>query len=322
MSTRTTFVLSSLLATGLTVDVGSRLYDKWNPSPNGVRSLYRGLPARAVSRAWGRVASARLPVPLRSPLYGLYGRLYGVNFEEMERPSLRDYESLQDFFTRSLKPEVRPVAASGLACPVDGRVMACGPVDRATYLLPTVKDFRYRLAEFVGGDDWARALAARDGVFQIVLYLAPGDYHGFHAPADLVVVERRHFCGLLLPVAPWMLRAVPSLFEANERVVLLGSYADGEGRRFPLVYAAVGATNVGSVAMKFDPALATNAKTDELGKTHRLRYAPAPVQLRRGDEVGFFRMGSTVVIVFAADPSFKFAVQPGDAVKLGQKLNV
>jgi phosphatidylserine decarboxylase len=183
-------------------------------------------------------------------------------------------------------------------------------------------DFRYRLAEFVGGDDWARALASRDSLYQIVLYLAPGDYHGFHAPADVVFSERRHFCGLLLPVAPWMLRAVPSLFEANERVVLLGSYADEKGRSFPLVYAAVGATNVGSVAMKFDPALVTNASKDVLGTSHRHRFAPSPVRLRRGEEVGFFRMGSTVVMVFAADPSFKFGVAPGDAVKLGQKLNV
>ena len=312
--------MSSLLATGLTVDVASRVYDKWYPSPNGVRSLYRGLPARAISRAWGRVASARVPERLRSPLYGLYGSMYGVNYDEMERPMLRDYESLQDFFTRALRPGVRPVAATGLASPVDGRVMACGPVDRSSYLLPTVKDFRYRLSEFVGGD-WARALASLDSLYQIVLYLAPGDYHGFHAPADVVFAERRHFCGLLLPVAPWMLRAVPSLFEANERVVLLGTYSDGS-RAFPIVYAAVGATNVGSVAMKFDPSLATNAKKDELGISHRHSYAPTPVRLKRGEEVGFFRMGSTIVMVFAADPSFKFDVKPGDAVKLGQKLNV
>ncbi len=314
-------ITSSVVAAGITADLASRIYDKWNPSANGVRSLYRVVPARALSRAWGKMANVRLQENLRRPFFGLYGWLYGVNYDEMGRPSLDDYESFQDFFTRSLKPGVRPVAPTGLASPVDGRVMACGPVDRASCMLPTVKDYKYRLSEFVGGEEWSKALEKNDSLYQVVLYLAPGDYHGFHAPADVTFLERRHFCGLLLPVAPWMLRACPSLFEANERVVLLGNYQDGK-KRYPMVYAAVGATNVGSVAMKFDPTLATNSSSDVLGTLHKKNYAPSLVTVKRGEEVGFFRMGSTIVMIFAADDKFKFAVQPGVQVKLGQRLNV
>ena len=315
---RVLLVSSSLLAAGLTVDVVSRVYDRLRPAPNGVRSLYAAAPARGLSRLWGRVAEARVPEVLRAPLFGAYAWKYGVIEEEMSRPSLRDYESFQDFFTRSLRPGVRSISPSGLACPVDGKVMACGPVDRVSGLLPTVKDFRYRLDEFVGSD-WSRLQRSpgtgETGLFQVVLYLAPGDYHGFHAPAHMSITERRHFSGLLLPVAPWMLAACPSLFEANERVVLLGKY-DG---KYAIAYTAVGATNVGSVTMKFDTPLLTNSSKDVLGAKH-FRTFTTPVELKRGEEVGFFRMGSTIVMVFEAKKGFSFEVQPGDKVKLGQRL--
>ncbi len=118
---------------------------------------------------------------------------------------------------------------------------------------------------------------------------------------------------MLLPVAPWMLAALPSLFTVNERVALFGKC---DNRR--MAYVAVGATNVGSIAMKFDP-IVTNASSDEIGKTHCRKFEK-PVILKRGEEVGFFKMGSTIVMIFEAPKSFVFSVNPGDKVKLGQRL--
>ena len=89
-----------------------------------------------------------------------------------------------------------------------------------------MKDFRYSLREFIGSD-WA-PVASDAQLYQIILYLAPGDYHGYHAPDSMVLKERRHFAGLLLPVAPWMLAVAPKLFEANERVVLMGKQLENE----------------------------------------------------------------------------------------------
>lgn len=318
---RSVVVLSSAVAVGLTVDVGSRIYDSLNPQPNGLRSLYAAMPTRAASRAWGSLAQRRVPESLRSPLFHFYGWLYGVNYTEMQAEDVRSFESVQAFFTRRLRDGVRPVATRGLASPVDGRVMSCGPVDTATGLLPTVKDFTYSLGDFVGSKELLQRPADAPALFQAVLYLAPGDYHGFHAPSDVEFTERRHFAGHLLPVAPWMLRALPALFTVNERVVLLGRYTDDKGTKRRIAYVPVGATNVGSIDLSsFDSSLASNAGADTIGELHTRHYEGAGVKIPRGGEIGFFRMGSTVVLIFEANAGFSFAVKPGDKVKLGSQL--
>ena len=202
--------VSVLVVAGLTVDVGSRVYDHLHPDEAGVRSLYRALPSRLVSRAVGRLADASLPPGLRAPLFGLYGRFYGVDFGEMQGEP-RDYASFNAFFTRSLREGTRPVAPAGLVSPVDGKVMACGPVS-PDGLLPTVKDYRYSLTEFLGSEKDFDASKRDTKLYQIVLYLAPGDYHGFHAPDDFEIRERRHFAGLLLPGEMACIQVLPRAF--------------------------------------------------------------------------------------------------------------
>lgn len=190
----------------------------------------------------------------------------------------------------------------------------CGRVESDGTVIPDIKSVSYRVGEFLG-QTWIPS--EQRHVYQIVLYLAPGDYHGFHAPADLQLSDRKHFGGLLLPVAPWMLKLVPNLFEINERVVLNGLYKSTKSKKMlPMSYVAVGATNVGSVALKFDPSLKTNCSKVEISD---MKYEKA-IGIPRGLEVGFFRMGSTIVMVFEAEKDFKFIVQPGQTVRLGQRL--
>jgi hypothetical protein len=136
---RSAIVVSGIVAIALTADVTSRIYDRMHPAPYGLRSLYASLPTRVLSRAWGSVAQTHLPRPLLVPVLHSYSWLYGVNLDEMDRADLGSFSSIQDFFTRSLKAGVRPVAPAGIACPVDGRVMTCGPVNRETGLLASVK---------------------------------------------------------------------------------------------------------------------------------------------------------------------------------------
>ncbi|KAF8932523.1 phosphatidylserine decarboxylase 1 [Dissophora ornata] len=171
--------------------------------------------------------------------------------------------------------------------------------------------------------DYQQELILRPGnrLFFCVIYLAPGDYHRFHSPTNWVAETRRHFSGELYSVSPWMVKQLQDLFVLNERVVLLGKWRHGFFSMVP-----VGATNVGSIVLNFDKELRTNRKEDgshrsqgELvysGVSRLLNGQP----LRVGEEMGGFKLGSTVVLVFEAPENFKFEIEPGQWVKMGQSL--
>ncbi|KAK3812252.1 MAG: phosphatidylserine decarboxylase [Benniella sp.] len=171
--------------------------------------------------------------------------------------------------------------------------------------------------------DYRQLLKLRPGnaLFFCVIYLAPGDYHRFHSPTNWVAETRRHFSGELYSVSPWMVKKLQDLFVLNERVVLLGKWRYGFFSMVP-----VGATNVGSIVLNFDKELRTNSREDrhrrgfgELsysGVSRLLNGQP----LRVGDEMGGFKLGSTVVLVFEAPEKFKFVIEAGQRVKMGQAL--
>ncbi|KAL1952380.1 hypothetical protein VTO73DRAFT_1529 [Trametes versicolor] len=159
--------------------------------------------------------------------------------------------------------------------------------------------------------------------FFMVIYLAPGDYHRFHSPASWVVERRRHFVGDLFSVSPWMAKRLENLFVLNERVALLGRWRHGFFSMVP-----VGATNVGSIKINFDTDLRTNVgrrRDHPVGTFTEAVYAGASPLLNgqplaRGDEMGGFCLGSTIVLVFEAPHDFAFAVGAGEKVKVGQAL--
>jgi phosphatidylserine decarboxylase len=184
-------------------------------------------------------------------------------------------------------------------------------------------------------------------LYYCVVYLAPGDYHRLHSPAAWVVERRRHFAGELYSVSPWLQRTLPGLFTLNERVVLLGRWRWGFFSATP-----VGATNVGSIVVNFDRELRTNslltdtaadraaARASEEGGGEWGGFAEASYErasallgghpLRRGEEFGGFRLGSTVVLVFEAPRTrraggersvgWRWGVEMGQAIKVGQAL--
>ncbi|KAF9433728.1 phosphatidylserine decarboxylase 1 [Entomortierella beljakovae] len=160
-----------------------------------------------------------------------------------------------------------------------------------------------------------------NALFFCVIYLAPGDYHRFHAPTNWVVETRRHFSGELYSVSPWMVKQLQDLFVLNERVVLLGKWRHGFFSMVP-----VGATNVGSIVLNFDKELRTNTKEDRFKRGHgELVYSGVSrvlngQPLNIGQEMGGFKLGSTVVLVFEAPKNFKFVIEPGQYVKMGQAL--
>lgn len=176
--------------------------------------------------------------------------------------------------------------------------------------------------------DWQTLSQSKD-LFYCVIYLAPGDYHRFHSPTSWVVQLRRHFVGELFSVAPFIQSRVYDLFCLNERVALLGKWKYGFFSMTP-----VGATNVGSITINFDKFLKTNTKyIEDEGKKVRTRrntcyeatYSSASPLLRgfpltKGNEIGGFHLGSTVVLVFEAPESFTFTLKKGQQIKMGEAL--
>lgn len=160
-----------------------------------------------------------------------------------------------------------------------------------------------------------------------VVYLAPGDYHRFHSPANWVVERRRHFAGELFSVSPYMTRLLKDLFVLNERVALLGRWKHGF-----FSYVPVGATNVGSIRINFDADLKTNspAKRKQLvGEYSEATYAKSSAllqgkMLKAGEEMGGFWLGSTIVMIFEApsngEEGFHFCVKRGEKIKMGEPL--
>ena len=167
---------------------------------------------------------------------------------------------------------------------------------------------------------WFSNTKTPTALFYIVIYLAPGDYHRFHSPTSWVVEKRRHFAGELYSVSPYLQRTLPGLFTLNERVVLLGRWRWGFFSFIP-----VGATNVGSIKINFDSELRTNSLTTDTAADRAAEqasergepysgYAEATYSeasrvlgghaLRRGEEMGGFQLGSSIVMVFEA-PSGK-----------------
>lgn len=161
-------------------------------------------------------------------------------------------------------------------------------------------------------------------LFFMVVYLAPGDYHRFHSPTAWVVERRRHFTGELFSVSPYIARRVRDLFVLNERVALLGRWKHGFFGMVP-----VGATNVGSICINFDE----NLRTNERHPKHPPQtfteavYTKASAFLQgqpltAGEEMGGFKLGSTIVLVFEAPEGFRFTVEEGKKVKVGERMGV
>jgi len=154
----------------------------------------------------------------------------------------------------------------------------------------------------------------------LVVYLAPGDYHRFHSPADWTVTFRRHFPGDLFSVAPLISRWISGLFNYNERVFYAGFWEHGF---FSLT--AVGATGVGSIRTHLDPNLSTNEyKWNPRKENHQdldfTKNSPGGIRVSKGEEFGEFNLGSTIVIVFEAPNDFRFQYDENDKVKVGQSV--
>lgn len=255
-----------------------------------------------LSHAFGRLAATRVRGAAAA-----YARLVGADLGEAELPVQR-YGSVLDFFTRRLTPDARPIDPDpcALVSAVDGRLLAEGPVGDGRLIQS--KDRRYPLGALLG--DEAEAARMRGGAY-VTVYLSPRDYHRIHAPADGRIRSARVIPGALWPVNDMGTRFKRDLFVANRRVVVEMD-SDPFGRVWVVM---VGATNVGAVRTTFDAELTRNFEA-----ARRRHYDPA-LAVARGDEIGVFELGSTVIVVTEA-PIRLIDRKPGDPIRMGQRLGV
>ena len=265
------------------------------------------LPKQALTALAGRVARAR-GGRLTTRLIAWFVRRYQVNMGEAANPDIASYATFNDFFTRALQEGARPLASADLICPVDGAISQFGAMARDQIL--QAKGHHYSSTALVGGD---AALAALfdDGSFA-TLYLSPKDYHRVHMPCDGRLTRMIHVPGDLFSVNPTTARGVPGLFARNERVV-----CHFESKHGPWVLVLVGATIVGSMATVWHGVV----NSQRSGQLREWRYDDQSVQLRQGEEMGRFLLGSTVVMLFPKGPlQFNPAWASGGAIRLGEVM--
>jgi phosphatidylserine decarboxylase len=237
-------------------------------------------------------------------------RQYKVNMAEAAEPDHRQYRTFNEFFTRALKPDARPLADAPWVCPVDGAISQLGPIERDQIF--QAKGHHYSAQALVGGD---AELAAQfvDGHFATI-YLSPRDYHRIHMPCAGTLRRMLHVPGELFSVNPATARGVPGLFARNERVVCVFDTAHG-----PFVLVLVGATIVGSMATVWHGVV----NPPRPGTVREWRYDDGSVSLAQGAEMGRFLLGSTVVMLWPKD-TLRFVPdwQAERPVRLGEAMGL
>uniref|UniRef100_A0A8C6XM04 Phosphatidylserine decarboxylase proenzyme, mitochondrial n=1 Tax=Naja naja TaxID=35670 RepID=A0A8C6XM04_NAJNA len=313
----------------LGVEVAPQIASEWEVS------LYKSVPTRLLSRAWGRLNNVELPTWLRKPVLSLYIWTFGVNMKEAAVEDLHHYRNLSEFFRRKLKPQARPVCnRHSVISPSDGKILSFGQVKNCE--VEQVKGITYSLQSFLGPhanhdncqndptsccESFQKQLVTKDSneLFHCVIYLAPGDYHCFHSPTDWKVSHRRHFPGALMSVNPGVARWIKELFCHNERVVLSGYWKHGF---FSLT--AVGAQNVGSIRIYCDQKLQTNSPRYSKGSFNDFSFVTSKdhegIPMRKGEHLGEFNLGSTIVLIFEAPKDFNFYLKPGQKIRFGEAL--
>ncbi|MFZ6657287.1 archaetidylserine decarboxylase [Undibacterium sp. TJN19] len=265
------------------------------------------LPKQALTVFAGTIANAKAGKLSTSLIRWFVGK-YKVNMNEAANPDISSYASFNEFFTRPLHADARPLATSDLLSPVDGAISQFGPITEGQIF--QAKGHSYSATALVGGDS---ELAARfhNGSFA-TLYLSPRDYHRIHMPCDGRLTRMIYVPGALFSVNPTTARGVPGLFARNERVVCVFESAFG-----PFVLTLVGATIVGSMATTWHGIV----NPPRSNSVREWRYDDQHIVLKKGEEMGRFLLGSTVVMLFPKN-TLEFNPQwaPAKSICMGEAM--
>lgn len=268
------------------------------------------LPKNWMSRVAGRFAGLHLPRPVVRAEILAFARAYDIDLDEVRDP-LDSFPSLQSFFTRALKDGARPIdpAADAVVSPCDGAWGAAGVVEQGACM--QIKGRPYQAATLLVDEELARRFEG--GAFA-TWYLAPRDYHRFHAPCAGRVTRAVHVPGTLWPVNQRGVRHIDGLFATNERIIALLRPDGGDGL---IAMVAVGATMVGKVRTTFDEHLVTNVRRAE---PLRRDYGDDAPRLAKGEEWGRFEFGSTIVVLATKGTLDLDVQEPGTPLRLGARV--
>ncbi|WP_354668303.1 archaetidylserine decarboxylase [Colwellia sp. E2M01] len=269
------------------------------------------MPKHAISRLTGKLAAAKMGW-LTTKLISMFIKSYGINMNEAKFKNASDFDTFNNFFTRELEEGARPVDddEKSLCYPVDGAISQQG--DIVDGQLIQAKGFNYSLTSLLGGDA-KTAEPFQNGKFSCI-YLAPKDYHRIHMPMAGTLREMIYVPGELFSVNPLTAKNVPDLFARNERVVAIFDTEFGE-----LGMVLVGATIVASIETTWAGTITPPAGKD----VFRWKYpkdGDDAITFAKGDEMGRFKLGSTVVNVFTPTmlDNFVEGAGPGTVTRLGE----
>jgi len=268
------------------------------------------LPKQALTILAGKFANLQAG-KLTTSVIAWFVKRYQVNMAEAENSDISSYQTFNDFFTRPLKSNARPLAKADFICPVDGAISQFGYIDQDQ--LFQAKNHNYSSLTLLAGNH-ALANKFQNGSFAC-LYLSPKDYHRIHMPCDGTLKSMAYVPGDLFSVNPSTAANVPNLFARNERVVC--EFESAQHGTFVMVL--VGATIVGSMATVWHDSL---NKVINPPRSKNIRtWSYENISLKQGEEMGRFLLGSTVVMLFEKDAlQFNRDWQPARAIKLGEKM--
>ncbi|WP_295752763.1 archaetidylserine decarboxylase [Undibacterium sp.] len=265
------------------------------------------LPKRAITELLGTGANAQAG-QLTTRVIRWFVARYKVNMAEAANPDISSYTSFNEFFTRPLRADARPLHGSKFICPVDGAISQFGAIKQGQIF--QAKGHDYSATALVGGDS-ALAEKFSDGSFATI-YLSPRDYHRIHMPCDARLSRMIYVPGDLFSVNPTTARGVPGLFARNERVVCVFDTEQG-----PFVLTLVGATIVGSMATTWHGIV----NPPRSKQVREWRYDDQNIRFKKGDEMGRFLLGSTVVMLFPKNTlEFNTSWSAAAAVRLGEQM--
>ncbi len=273
-------------------------------------ALFHCFPHHLLSRAtyW----ATRKRSFLVTPAIKAFIKHFKVNMADAEYEDALHYSTFNEFFTRKLKQDARPIDTDvrSIICPCDGVISTCGPIENDTLIQAKNKNFS--LADFCTPE--SHYLNQFKNGYYYTIYLSPRDYHRVHIPCDARLLEMTYVPGRLFSVAPYAAKTIDKLFARNERVIPVFSINQGY-----MAVAMVGAVNVAAIEMSWAGLITPPHKSS----TSHYHYEkdPNPTKLKKGDYMGTFNMGSTVVLLFSEKSIKPLSTLTSEMpVKMGQAI--
>ena len=271
-------------------------------------ALQRILPKQALSRLVAKAAESNLPW-LKNALIGLAIKAFNINMDEALTSNLDDYKNFNAFFTRELKPGVRPldIEIDSIASPADGAISQAGKINKNKIL--QAKGIDYTAERLLGNDEDAKRY--HEGSFATI-YLSPRDYHRVHIPIEGKLKRTRYIPGSLFSVNDMTAQALPELFARNERLVC--EFESNDAGTFAVIF-------VGAILVAGIETVWSGFETPGPGAVRDTDFSGQSLNFMKGDEIGRFKFGSTVILLFQNQAAnWEDSINANAAVQMGQKI--